>query len=64
MASESYKRQLERMTLSELLNELESEQEALSNMLKEGGGYIGYSDHLQATRENISYIKELISRKS
>lgn len=62
--TDRYKEELDRMTLSELLDELEIEEKAVQDMENDGGGYEDYSRMLQAARENVAYIKKLISKKS
>jgi len=67
MVSESYRRTLEAMTLEELRAELDTERDALKELLDEGRNGPPYDDwgrQVDATRDNIDFIKSLIGRKS
>ena len=67
MVSESYRRTLEGMTLEKLRAELDTERDALKELLDEGRNGPPYDDwgrQVDATRGNIDFIKSLIGRKS
>lgn len=67
MVSDSFRRQLEQMTLTGLLAELDTERKALEELQNEGRNgppYDDWSRQLSATRENIDFITSLIGRKS